>query len=107
MARGARAAFHWAQTGPRGWLGRASVAGSKNRRIVLRRFGEGWDWSGEILPEDLAEVTLRVRNGRTRKVAFVRVRTSVVGSSLHLVSCVAPIVDFSDCFNSCEPAHDK
>lgn len=82
----ARAAFHWPRAGAGGWFGGAAVAGAKNRRLVMRFCGQGWDWSGEVLPEGGEESTLRVRNGRTREVAFVRVGVSTKDSSIHLVS---------------------
>lgn len=90
----ARAAFHWPRAGAAGWFGGAAVAGAKNRRLVLRFCGQGWDWSGEILPESGEESTLRVRNEQTREVAFVRVGISTKDSSIHLVSttCMTRVV---------------
>ncbi|CAM9800452.1 unnamed protein product, partial [Scytosiphon promiscuus] len=101
---GGRAPFHWPRAGAGGWFGSAAAAGAKNRRLVLRFCGggggdgevegereKGWDWSGEIVPEGGESgvgrglTTLRLRNRLTREVAFVRVGTSVKGSSVHLV----------------------
>ncbi|CAM9268648.1 unnamed protein product, partial [Laminaria digitata] len=81
----ARAAFHWRRAGAGGWFGGPAVAGAKDRRLVVRFCGQGWDWSGEVLPESSEESTLRVRNGQTREVAFVRVGVSKKDSSVHLV----------------------
>lgn len=86
MASGAQAVFHWAKAGDEGWFGRAPTVGSKSRRLVVRLGGEGWNWSGEISPEGEAEVTVRVRNSRSRQVELIRVGGTVEESSVRLVS---------------------
>lgn len=84
---GEQASFHWPKAGARGWLGGAGTGtGSKRRRLIARRVGEGWEWSGEMLPEGGGDVTLRVRNSRTREVAFIRVGSTAKDSLLQLVS---------------------
>lgn len=85
---GEQASFHWPKAGGRGWLGGVGIGtGSKRRRLIARRVGEGWEWSGEMLPEGGGDdVTLRVRNSRTHEVGFIRVDSMAKDSLLQLVS---------------------
>ncbi|CAN0338937.1 unnamed protein product, partial [Discosporangium mesarthrocarpum] len=70
---GGQAYFHWSDRRP------------SRRRLRVRVSEYGWEWSGALVPGNLGEVTLRLRNSHTHQVVIVRVEVSLEGASFIVV----------------------